>query len=33
MDTHTAKGVVVGMGGGGCVCRWGVRGRLSRVGT
>ena len=33
MDTHTAKGVGVGVGvGGGCVCRWGVRGRLSRVG-
>ena len=32
MDTHTGKGV----GGGGGVeggCRWGVRGRLSRVGT
>ena len=30
MDTHTAKGVGVE---GVCVCRWGVRGRLSRVGT
>ena len=33
MDTHTAK---EGGGGGGwrvCVYRWGVRGRLSRVGT
>ena len=33
MDTHTAKGVGVGVGEG-CVCvGWGVRGRLSRVGT
>ena len=36
MDTHTAK-VGGGVGGGGgwrvCVCRWGVRRRLSRVGT
>ena len=32
MDTHTAKGMGVGVGGG-CVCRLGVRGRLSRVGT
>ena len=32
MDTHTAKGVGGdrGVEGG---CRWGVRGRLSRVGT
>ena len=32
MDTHTAKGVGVEVGGV-CVCRLGVRGRLSRVGT
>ena len=33
MDTHTAKGMGVGDGWRVCVCRLGVRGRLSRVGT
>ena len=33
MDTHTANGGVEWGGEGVCVCRWGVRVRLSRVGT
>ena len=33
MDTHTANGGGGGRGWRVYVCRWGVRGRLSRVGT